>query len=45
MGLRLCCALRSPWVAYGDVTEGAGWFDRFLALAGGGAGPLSGPGP
>ena len=22
-GLRLCCALRSPWVAYGDVTEGA----------------------
>jgi predicted ATPase/DNA-binding CsgD family transcriptional regulator len=34
VGLRLCCALRSPWVAYGDVTEGAGWFDRFLALAG-----------
>ncbi len=30
LGLRLCCALRSPWVAYGDVTEGAGWFDRFL---------------
>ncbi len=29
-GLRLCCALRSPWVAYGDVTEGAAWFDRFL---------------
>ncbi len=34
VGLRLCCALRSPWVAYGDVTEGAGWFDRFLALEG-----------
>jgi predicted ATPase/DNA-binding CsgD family transcriptional regulator/Tfp pilus assembly protein PilF len=31
-GLRLCCALRSPWVAYGDVTEGVGWFDRFLEL-------------
>jgi predicted ATPase/DNA-binding CsgD family transcriptional regulator/Tfp pilus assembly protein PilF len=30
-GLRLCCALRSPWVVYGDVTEGAAWFDRFLA--------------
>ena len=33
-GLRLCCALRSPWVAYGDVTEGAAWFDRFLTPAG-----------
>ena len=33
-GLRLCCALRSAWVAYGDVTEGTGWFDRFLALIG-----------
>src|SRR6266571_4298464 len=32
IGLRLCCALRSPWVAYGDVTEGAAWFDRFLGL-------------
>ncbi len=32
LGLRLCCALRSPWVAYGDVTEGSGWFDRFLGL-------------
>jgi predicted ATPase/DNA-binding CsgD family transcriptional regulator/Tfp pilus assembly protein PilF len=31
-GLRLCSALRSAWVAYGDVTEGVGWFDRFLAL-------------
>jgi predicted ATPase/DNA-binding CsgD family transcriptional regulator len=31
-GLRLCLALRSPWVAYGDVTEGIVWFDRFLAL-------------
>jgi predicted ATPase/DNA-binding CsgD family transcriptional regulator/Tfp pilus assembly protein PilF len=31
-GLRLCSALRSPWVVHGDVTEGAGWFDRFLEL-------------
>ena len=31
-GLRLCCALRSPWVAYGDVTEGLTWFSKFLAL-------------
>jgi predicted ATPase/DNA-binding CsgD family transcriptional regulator/Tfp pilus assembly protein PilF len=33
-GLRLCCALRSPWVANGDVAEGIGWFDRFLAADG-----------
>jgi predicted ATPase/DNA-binding CsgD family transcriptional regulator len=31
-GLRLCSALRGPWIAYGDVSEGAGWFDRFLVL-------------
>ena len=31
-GLRLCIALRSPWVSYGDVPEGVSWFDRFLAL-------------
>jgi ATP/maltotriose-dependent transcriptional regulator MalT len=31
-GLRLCCALRSPWITYGDVSEGAGWLDRFFAL-------------
>jgi predicted ATPase/DNA-binding CsgD family transcriptional regulator len=30
-GLRLCAALRSPWIAYGEVTEGIAWFDRFLA--------------
>jgi len=29
-GLRLCSALRSPWLAYGEVTEGITWFDRFL---------------
>jgi len=31
-GLRLCCALRSPWVVNGDVTEGIGWFTRFGEL-------------
>jgi predicted ATPase/DNA-binding CsgD family transcriptional regulator len=31
-GLGLCIGLRSPWVAYGDVSEGVVWFDRFLAL-------------
>jgi ATP/maltotriose-dependent transcriptional regulator MalT len=31
-GLRLCSALRSAWVAYGDLGEGIGWLDRFLAL-------------
>jgi predicted ATPase/DNA-binding CsgD family transcriptional regulator len=34
LGLRLCTGLRSPWVAYGDATEGAAWFDRFLAAEG-----------
>jgi predicted ATPase/DNA-binding CsgD family transcriptional regulator len=33
-GLRLCCAMRSPWVAYGEVAEGIDWFDRFLDLDG-----------
>ncbi len=32
-GLRLCAALRSPWVIYGDGTEGLTWYGRFLALA------------
>jgi predicted ATPase/DNA-binding CsgD family transcriptional regulator len=31
-GLRICLALRSPWVAGGDLAEGTGWFDRLLAL-------------
>jgi predicted ATPase/DNA-binding CsgD family transcriptional regulator/Tfp pilus assembly protein PilF len=34
LGLRLCCALRAPWVVYGDVSEGTGWFDRFLPMPG-----------
>ena len=33
-GLRLCCALRSQWIADGTVTEGSGWFDVFLGMAG-----------
>jgi predicted ATPase/DNA-binding NarL/FixJ family response regulator len=31
-GLRICSAMRNPWVTYGDVSEGTEWFDRFLAL-------------
>jgi predicted ATPase/DNA-binding CsgD family transcriptional regulator len=34
-GLRLCGAMRNPWVTHGDVTEGAEAFDRFLARASG----------
>jgi predicted ATPase/DNA-binding CsgD family transcriptional regulator/Tfp pilus assembly protein PilF len=34
LGLRLCSALRAPWVVYGDVTEGVGWFGRFLQMGG-----------
>jgi predicted ATPase/DNA-binding CsgD family transcriptional regulator/Tfp pilus assembly protein PilF len=33
-GLRLCSALRSPWVVQGDVTEGLRWFGRFLTMPG-----------
>ena len=33
-GLVLCTGLRSPWVAYGDASEGVGWFDKFLGLDG-----------
>jgi len=32
LGLRLCSALRAPWVVIGDVSEGLGWFDKFLQL-------------
>ena len=31
-GLRLCSALRSPWIVQGDVAEGVGWFTRFLEM-------------
>jgi predicted ATPase/DNA-binding CsgD family transcriptional regulator len=33
-GLRLCWALRSPWVVHGDIAEGVGWLDRFAGLDG-----------
>jgi predicted ATPase/DNA-binding CsgD family transcriptional regulator/Tfp pilus assembly protein PilF len=33
-GLRFCYGLRSMWVSLGDVGEGIGWMDRFLALHG-----------
>jgi predicted ATPase/DNA-binding CsgD family transcriptional regulator/Tfp pilus assembly protein PilF len=33
-GLRICSAMRNPWVTYGDVSEGTEWFDLFLALPG-----------
>jgi predicted ATPase/DNA-binding CsgD family transcriptional regulator len=39
-GLRLCSALRSPWVAYGDLAEGASWLDRFLGMGGEVAAPV-----
>jgi predicted ATPase/DNA-binding CsgD family transcriptional regulator len=32
-GLRMCGAMRNPWVTHGDVTEGAEWFDQFLVDA------------
>ncbi len=32
-GLRMCGAMRNPWVTHGDVTEGAEWFDQFLVNA------------
>jgi len=31
-GLRLCYALRGPWLASGDVSEGAAWIDQLLAI-------------
>ncbi len=42
-GLRLCSALRNPWVTHGDVTEGAAAFDRFLDRADGAPAAVRGP--
>ena len=42
-GLRMCGAMRNPWVTHGDVTEGAEWFDRFLVSAAGVAPQVRGP--
>ena len=44
-GLRMCGAMRNPWVTHGDVTEGVGWFDRFLVSAGGAAAGSTRAGP
>jgi predicted ATPase/DNA-binding CsgD family transcriptional regulator len=33
-GLRLCTAVRSPWLVRGMYSEGSGWLDTFLALPG-----------
>jgi predicted ATPase/DNA-binding CsgD family transcriptional regulator len=43
-GLRMCGAMRNPWVTHGDVTEGAEWFDRFLERAGSVPAEVRGPG-
>ena len=42
-GLRMCGAMRNPWVTHGDVTEGTGWFDRFLVSAAGVPAAVRGP--
>jgi predicted ATPase/DNA-binding CsgD family transcriptional regulator/Tfp pilus assembly protein PilF len=42
-GLRMCGAMRNPWVTHGDVTEGAEWFDRFLERAGSVPAEVRGP--
>ncbi len=42
-GLRICGAMRNPWVTHGDVTEGAEWFDRFLVSAAGVPAGVRGP--
>ena len=33
-GLRLCAALRPPWLVRGMYDEGSGWLDIFLAMPG-----------
>ena len=38
-GLRLCTAVRSPWIVRGNITEGTTWLDAFLALPGAGSVP------
>ena len=42
-GLRMCGAMRNPWVTHGDVSEGAEWFDRFLERAAGVPAEVRGP--
>ena len=45
-GLRICSAMRNPWVTYGDVSEGVGLVRPVPRAARGGAraGPRPGPG-
>ncbi len=42
-GLRMCGAMRNPWVTHGDTTEGVEWFDRFLERSGGVPADVRGP--
>ena len=42
-GLRMCGAMRNPWLTHGDTAEGVAWFDRFLGQAGGLPASLRGP--
>ena len=42
-GLRMCGAMRNPWVTHGDTAEGVAWFDRFLSQAGGLPASVRGP--
>jgi len=42
-GLRMCGAMRNPWVTHGDTAEGVEWFDRFLSRPGGGPAEVRGP--
>lgn len=42
-GLRMCGAMRNPWLTHGDTAEGVTWFDRFLAQAGGLPAEIRGP--
>ncbi len=45
-GLRMCGAMRNPWLTHGDTAEGVAWFDRFLGQAAGlpAGHPRPGPG-
>ncbi len=42
-GLRMCVAMRNPWLTHGDTAEGVAWFDRFLSQAGGLPAGIRGP--
>ncbi|HEY9244945.1 MAG TPA: tetratricopeptide repeat protein, partial [Streptosporangiaceae bacterium] len=42
-GLRMCGAMRNPWLTHGDTAEGVAWFDRFLSQAAGLPPEIRGP--